>query len=156
MKNKSFIGLLTLVFVFGLMSSMLIAGKNYNYKDKKGLRKPTDLHAAAQFDVNRISSWIINDGLFANDPPTGYSGLEYPKGSGNMAIYTAGMWLLGLTSDTHELRACAACYSTDLQPGKSWIPVPRMIRLNLSILFINIIRVMWWTRLPSIKAVRLK
>ena len=118
MKNKSFIGLLTLVFVFGLMSSMLIAGKNYNYKDKKGLRKPTDLHAAAQFDVNRISSWIINDGLFANDPPTGYSGLEYPKGSGNMAIYTAGMWLLGLTSDTHELRACAACYSTDLQPGK--------------------------------------
>ncbi|KPK72652.1 MAG: hypothetical protein AMJ79_15575, partial [Phycisphaerae bacterium SM23_30] len=118
MIKKSFIVLLSLIFVLGLaVSSTLLAGTNYDYKDKQVLRKSTDLHAAKKFDVNRIDCWIINDGLFANDPPTGYSGLEYPRGSGNMAIYTAGMWVLGLTSDTHELRAAAASYSTDWRPG---------------------------------------
>ncbi len=117
MMKKIFIILLTFVFAIGLANSVLVAEEHHGNRDKKRLDKSTVVNAYAEFDVNRIRSYIINNGLFANDPPTGYSGLFYPKGTGKTAIYTAGMWLLGLSHDTHKLRACAANYSTDMVGG---------------------------------------
>jgi hypothetical protein len=114
MIRKSFALLLSLALVIGL-TAMPLAAKEA--PGTKSLNKSTLKNHAVLFDVNRISSYFINNGLFASDPQTGDSGLEYPKGSGHYAIFTAGMWLLGLTEDTRELRAAAADYSTDFQGG---------------------------------------
>lgn len=114
MIKKHLIVWLTLLVFIGVLAAPVAAGVNY---DQKKLAKTSVLNQAETFDVNRINSFIINNGLFANDPQTGHSGLEYPNGSSNFAIYTAGMWVLGVTSDTRELRAAAASYSTDFQPG---------------------------------------
>ncbi len=115
MIKKSLTLFLTLAVFFTLALNPLWA------KAEKGaprLGKSMDTRHAETFDVNRIDSWFINNGLFASDPVTEDAGLIYPKGSGHYAIFTAGLWLLGITEDTKELRACAADYSTDMQPGR--------------------------------------
>ena len=114
MIKKHLIVWLTFLVFLGIALGPVIAGDNYNQRKLAGT---SVLNNAQSFDVNRIDCILINNGLFANDPQTGHSGLEYPNGSGNLAVYTAGLWVLGVTSDTHELRAAAADYSTDFQPG---------------------------------------
>jgi hypothetical protein len=70
---------------------------------------------SAKIDVNHISMWVLPNGLFANDPATGHSGLEYPKESGNYAVYMAGFSIGAMVND----RACAATnyYEAHCEPG---------------------------------------
>lgn len=70
-----------------------------------------------QLDANNINCTIANDGPFADYRKTGQSGLEWPKGSGKTAVFTAGLWLVGKESTTDSIRAAVAYYTTDYQPG---------------------------------------
>ncbi|MBK8982117.1 MAG: hypothetical protein IPM38_07285 [Ignavibacteria bacterium] len=72
---------------------------NYSY---------TDILAVSQLklDANNISAWFRNNGNFNNDPVTGSAGFEWPKGSGNTARYSSGLWM-GCISNGDTLTAIA-------------------------------------------------
>ena len=67
------------------------------------------------FDVNNIKTYIRNNGSFNRDPGTGNAGLEWPKGSGNTAIYASGLWIGAKTHDT--VRVAIAEYSYEYIAG---------------------------------------
>lgn len=69
----------------------------------------------ALFDVNAISTIIRNNGSFDRDPATGNSGFEWPKGTGNTAIYASGIWIGGSINDT--ARVAVAEYSYEYEAG---------------------------------------
>jgi hypothetical protein len=67
------------------------------------------------FDANQIASWVGNNGHVVSHNPTGDSGLEWPKGSGNTAVYCSGLWVTGKVGD--EIRSAAAEFTSEFMPG---------------------------------------
>ena len=89
---------------------------------QKGILKTTTPNRAAiqtwqQFDGNRINATINSAGPFADYLKTNYAGLEWPKGSGKTAVYSAGIWITGKHRASDSLRTAAQIYSTEYQPG---------------------------------------
>jgi hypothetical protein len=70
-----------------------------------------------QFDGNRINAAISSSGPFADYLKTYSSGLEWPKGSGKTAIFSAGIWITGKHRASDSLRTAAQMYQTEYQPG---------------------------------------
>jgi len=68
-------------------------------------------------DVNQINCTIASDGPFADYRLRGNSGLEWPRGSGKTALFTAGIWITGRHVPTDSLRTANMDYSTEFQPG---------------------------------------
>lgn len=66
-------------------------------------------------DINTIRMGVTNFGSFASDFATGSSGLEFPKGSGKTAVYSAGLWLGAHVGG--GTRVAIAEYSSEFQPG---------------------------------------
>jgi hypothetical protein len=75
------------------------------------------IHMWQQFDVNRINATISSAGPYADYLKTYSSGLEWPKGSGKTAIFTAGMWIIGKHRPTGGLRTAVMDYTTEYQSG---------------------------------------
>jgi hypothetical protein len=80
--------------------------------------RPTRIALVSQdqyLDINRIRMLVTNIGSFAYDIGTQTAALEFPKGSGNTAVYAAGIWLGGMRQDT----ICVAVmdYSSEYGPG---------------------------------------
>ena len=69
-----------------------------------------------QLDGNQMNCTIASDGIFGDSRPH-YSGLEWPKGSGKTALYTAGLWVLGRHRPSGHLRTANADYWAEYQPG---------------------------------------
>jgi hypothetical protein len=82
-------------------------------------RSPAELQVLEwkQLDVNQVNCTIASDGPYADDRRTGSAGFEWPKGSGKTAIFTAGIWVVGIHQPTQLLRTAKMEYSTEYQPG---------------------------------------
>lgn len=70
--------------------------------------------------VNRIAMQVTNCGSFASDhlmdgAGSSYGGLEYPRGSGKLLAYAAGLWFSGRASGA--LRTAITEYATEFVPG---------------------------------------
>ncbi len=70
------------------------------------------------FDGNSIQCTISNDGPYCDYRKTLSAGLYWPKYSGKTAVYTAGIWIIGVHRPTGMLRTAVQDYSTEFQPGK--------------------------------------
>mgnify|MGYP001807044844 CR=1 FL=1 len=75
------------------------------------------------WDGNKISSVHGNHGDDASYHVTGNSGLEWPKGSGKLAVFQSGIWLASGRSKApggnwvDEIRTAAAEYTVEFVPG---------------------------------------
>ena len=77
----------------------------------------TSVFQYKNLDGNAINCTISSGGPFADYRATNSSGLEWPKGTGKTAIYTAGIWLGGIHRPTKELRISHQYYDSEFQPG---------------------------------------
>lgn len=99
-----------------LFIPLILFGQQKDLPYKSTLRK-SPIFEYKFFDGNRINCTIASDGPFADYRRTGGSGLEWPKGSGKYAIFTAGIWLAGKHRPTGEIRVSNMDYNTEYQPG---------------------------------------
>ncbi|RKY86166.1 hypothetical protein DRQ09_06430, partial [candidate division KSB1 bacterium] len=79
------------------------------------LGKLTNFDKDTWFDINRIRMVVTNRGSYCWDLKTGNGGLEYPKGTGKLAVFAAGLWVFAYVDDT--LRCATAEYGFDYGPG---------------------------------------
>lgn len=78
----------------------------------------TDTFNFQTWDGNNISTWMSNDGAYSTYRVTGNSGLEWPKGSGKLAVFDGGLWIAsGITDSSVEYRASLAYYGSLFLPG---------------------------------------
>lgn len=98
-------------FLFTLLSVSIKSEDNNNRR----LGKTGNQASYSKLNINNISTTIWNDGL--NDQNEyGNSGFEYPKGSGNYAVYASGFAWAG--SVKNELRGNGSIFQSGLTPGK--------------------------------------
>jgi hypothetical protein len=108
--------------VFSILTFVLtIFIGQQSYAGRKNVAR---LHKASeamylQFDGNRISSYMSNNGKIVDNDPTGASGMEWPRGSNNLIDYASGLWIMGLakTDSGSEVRSACAEYSSEFKPG---------------------------------------
>lgn len=116
MKKICYASIMLLIALTLLSTSVLMSGERINDKDKKQLFKPSEITTRGDyvlFDINNISTAIRNNGSFNRDPGTGNSAFEWPKGTGNTAIYASGIWLGGLVNDTPRVAVAEYAYEFD-------------------------------------------
>jgi hypothetical protein len=117
MKRKSFyVTMLVLLFI----ALLVISQTNAITAEKPGAKvfpKPTTSGDFTKVDINNISAFVRNNGSFNRDPGTGNSGFEWPKGSGNTAIYASGLWMGGIDAATNDVCVAVAEYSYEYQAG---------------------------------------
>jgi hypothetical protein len=119
MKKICYASIMLLIALTLLSATILLSGERINNKDKKQLFKPSEVTTRGDyviFDVNNISTFVRNNGSFNRDPGTGNSGFEWPKGSGNTAIYASGIWIGGLVNDTPRVAVAEYSYEFDAGP----------------------------------------
>ena len=75
-----------------------------------------------RIDVNNISMFVTNTGSFAWDKTTSAAGLEFPRGSGETAVFAAGLWLGAKVGGA--IRIALAEYSDEYGPGSALGGVP--------------------------------
>ncbi len=103
-----------------ILSAILFLG--WGFGERAGENKKTSMGKTAitgdyvKFDVNNISTFIRNNGSFNRDPGSGSSGFEWPKNSGNYAIYASGLWMGAKTPDG-VVRVAIAEYSYEYEAG---------------------------------------
>jgi len=83
-------------------------------------------------DINRIRMFVTPDGSFAYDPTTGSPGLEFPKGSGKTAVFSAGLWvtagsLVSISEYTDEFQRGAMVGGVNDDPSR---PEYKVYKLN--------------------------
>ena len=69
------------------------------------------------FDGNTIQCAINSAGPYCDYLRTGAAGLYWPKGTNHTAVYTAGIWVVGVHRPTGQLRTAVEDYQTEFQPG---------------------------------------
>ncbi len=88
-------------------------------KGGRDIFKPSEVTVRGdyvKFDVNRISTFIRNNGSFNRDPGTGNAGFEWPKGTGNTANYASGIWLGGKVGGIARVAVAEYSYEFDAGP----------------------------------------
>jgi len=79
------------------------------------------IQSSKMIDVNNLAMWVQNNGLFANDPETGQSGLYYPTrknippSTDHTLIYTSGLLIGAMVGDS--LRTMVSVWEPDASPG---------------------------------------
>jgi hypothetical protein len=83
----------------------------------QGTRPPVVnvVDTGTRIEANRIAMFVTNIGSFAFDLGAGNSGLEFPKGTGNTAVFAAGLWLGAQVNGS--TRVTVAEYSQEFVPG---------------------------------------
>ncbi|MFA6470333.1 MAG: T9SS type A sorting domain-containing protein [Bacteroidota bacterium] len=69
------------------------------------------------FDGNTIRSVIADDGVYSDSREDGHGGVYWPKDSSSIAMYTAGLIIVGKHQPTNKLRTAAEYFRSELQPG---------------------------------------
>lgn len=109
MKNYIFkIGLIA------LLCTVLLTAAPRGYR-QISFPKPATLEYVL-YDANQIRAWTGNNGEIVSYHVTGNAGLEWPKGSGNTAVFQAGLWVAGKIEG--DIRTACAEYTSEFQPGK--------------------------------------
>ena len=111
---KKIIPILTLCLIMLLIASMAYAVEGTRSGAK--LNKTLTKRAVKYIDVNQIRSSVMNNGTFTRNPITTNADMEWPKGSGKMICYNAGIWIAGKVND--QIRTACADYNVEYQPGK--------------------------------------
>jgi hypothetical protein len=116
------------VLILTTMGLILVATSSFNVAlcdaaDKQvknkatQFQKPVTVGDYTKMEINNISAYIRNNGSFNRDPNTGNAGFEWPKGSGNTAVYASGLWLGAVDSVTDSVRVAVAEYSYEYTAG---------------------------------------
>ena len=79
--------------------------------------KRTAIQNWSLFDGNTISCAINSYGPFCDYLYRNAAGLEWPKGSGCTALFTAGIWITGVHRPTGKLRTAVQNYETEYEAG---------------------------------------
>jgi len=103
------------------LTLMLLGTTTNALSDEKACRsfslgKPFALEWKS-LDVNQINCAVTFDGPYADWRLTGKGGLEWPKGSGKTAMFSAGIWLIGVHAPSDSLRTAHMDYGSEYQPG---------------------------------------
>jgi hypothetical protein len=93
---------------------------NHAPAEARSSRGPARLQTfdySQQIDANHIAMYVSNSGSFAwNREAVGQpAGFEYPKGSGNHALFAAGLWLAAQVNG--QIRVAVSEYSDEYGPG---------------------------------------
>jgi hypothetical protein len=123
LKSIKYLSIFLVLVAFAFMEIRAEGG------DKKSntLNKVTGTPVYKKFNINRISTWIKNDGE-SDINPDGNSGFEYPRRSGKTAIFQAGLVWAGKVNG--QIRAGGSSYRQGTVPGKilnSGVPVNQLI-----------------------------
>ncbi len=110
------------IFTMNIVLAAVPANKQNLYHGPvyKSLSAPVE-HVL--WNGNQISTIHGNHGDVASYHVTGNSGLEWPKGSGKLAVFQSGIWLASGKSKApganwvEELRSAAAEYTVEFVPG---------------------------------------
>lgn len=108
-----------LAFVVALAVFTIGASPGAKQRSSGSLPKPTSPMVSGDytvFDVNNIRTFVRNNGSFDRDPGTGNAGYEWPKGTGNTAIYASGLWI-GSRSSDGVVRVAVAEYDYEYAAG---------------------------------------
>jgi hypothetical protein len=74
---------------------------------------PADIDLHTWIDANRLATPVVNMGTFALNP--GHGTLEYPRGSGNYLLYSAGIWVGAKVGG--QIRVTSGGYDPEFRPG---------------------------------------
>ena len=107
-RMRGTVGALTVVLLLGVTA---LAGA----EPKDTSVRPQVIDRDTHFDANAIDMWVTNHGSFAYDIEGSNSGLIYPKGGQNTAVFAAGLWV-GATVGG-EPRVIVNEYSWESTPG---------------------------------------
>ena len=81
-----------------------------------GRMAPSVYDVSGLFDANEIRSSVTNFGILARDPGGG-PGFEWPQGSGQKVVYSAGLWLAAYIFGSP--RAAIADFGSEFLPGQT-------------------------------------
>ncbi|MDP1677361.1 MAG: T9SS type A sorting domain-containing protein [Bacteroidota bacterium] len=110
-----------------LLTGIVFAGKPIGDKNKQGLNKITANDHYQTFLINNIYNFYSNNGDGSYNNYHGSSGLEFPKGSGNFAVFEDGFLIGGKTrtsaADTTKIvKVGGSAYRHGWQAGKIVTP----------------------------------
>ncbi len=100
-------------FILVLSTCLVIGG--LSARERVGTPIELGKLDGGKFDVNRINTDISNTGFIVDYHPTGHSGMEWPKGSGNYSNFQSGVWFAGKVNEV--VRTATAEYSTEFSAG---------------------------------------
>lgn len=123
-KSIKYISIFLLLMAFVFIETQAEGGGD---KKNTKLHKVTGQPVYKRFNINRISTWIKNDGE-SDINPNGNSGLEYPRRSGKTAVFQSG-FLWGGKVDG-QIRVGGSVYRQGTVPGKilnSGVPATQLI-----------------------------
>ncbi|MGD0337920.1 MAG: T9SS type A sorting domain-containing protein [Bacteroidota bacterium] len=108
--------LIVLLILAVLSMSMAPYDRHNKGNDPYRIAKVATKGDYVKFDVNNISTFVRNNGSFNRDPGTGAAGFEWPKGSGNTAIYASGLWMGALVNGSARVAIAEYSYEFDAGP----------------------------------------
>lgn len=109
------IGRLLLLLVLLCFAAGTQAGERKGGKDKDAMQKTASNDVYDFISINNILMWISNNGSTSHNPQTDGSGLEWPAGSGDYAIFQDGLIWGGTVQG--EIRIGGSTYRQGLQAG---------------------------------------
>jgi len=104
-----------LILLFCIASMHTAYFINKRGKNKKQLSKRTGFDYSKNFDINNINMTTTNFGSFGHDFSSDLQGLEYPKDSGDYALFSGGILAGGYVGD--ELRMANSTFGYEYVPG---------------------------------------
>ncbi|MGH2569318.1 MAG: hypothetical protein ACRDGA_13350, partial [Bacteroidota bacterium] len=112
----SCVGIILILLAGGLAVDARAKEGDQQKKTSVLLKSAVTQHAV--FDANRISNIMMNNGQYVSHLVTGNNGLEWPKGSGKLIDFAAGLWIAGKARSDGSIRTAVTEYASEYQPGK--------------------------------------
>jgi hypothetical protein len=106
-------------FLLGSVALLLCVSLAFSAEDgtSKGVKKTTTNDYYNWFTINNIFNWYGNNGDGSVNNSNGQSGFEFPKGSGNTAIFEDGIIWGGFHKGRSDPKVGGSAYNQMLQAG---------------------------------------
>ena len=118
MKRIYYVALIILIASIGYAKPIVRVSGNWSYGNKNMNNSNIRSSVLQQvgLSANNISSFYYNNGTFNQDKRTANTpGLEWPKGSGKFACFTAGLSIAAINNGVLKEASCS--YSGEYSPG---------------------------------------